>query len=80
MSSLLITIAVLALVCPVVVSLFRRNNRELQSDFSKKMACLEDRIQLNEGQITIRDKGLNRYDFLKYNLGEALIVQPEIKI
>ncbi len=70
----------LALVCLVVVSLFRKNNRELQSDFSEKVARLEDRIQLNEGQITIRDKGLNRYDFLKYNLGEALVVQPEIKI
>ncbi len=80
MSSLLITIAVLALVCLVVVSLFRKNNRELRAGFSEKVARWEDRIRVNERQILTRDKGLNRYDFLKYNLGEALVVQPEIKI
>ncbi len=35
---------------------------------------------LNELQIGRRSKQLDRYDFLHYNLDEALLVQMEIKV
>ncbi len=35
---------------------------------------------LNELQIGRRSKQLDRYDFLRYNLDEALLVQMEIKV
>jgi hypothetical protein len=37
-------------------------------------------IALHQTQIHFRQTGLNSYDFLLYNLGEALVVQPQIKI
>lgn len=80
MTSLLITMASMALACLVMVSLFRKNNRELRIGFSEKMSQWEENLKVHQQQIKIRTKGLDRYDFQKYNLGESLVVQSEIKI
>ena len=37
-------------------------------------------FNLHSRQIIFRKNGLNEYDFIKYNLSEALIIQSEINI
>ncbi|MDN3724377.1 hypothetical protein QRD02_08280 [Aequorivita sp. SDUM287046] len=39
---------------------------------------LENAISITRFQLNFRNENLNRYDFQKYNLEEALVVQPEI--
>lgn len=40
---------------------------------------LESNISKNRFQINFRNDSLNKYDFLKFNLNEALVVQFEIQ-
>lgn len=46
----------------------------------QNISILESAIFSHRNQINFRNSNLNRYDFLKYNLDEALAVQPEIQI
>ncbi len=57
---------------------FFQKKRKLESVHNKYVEKLENFILLHKNQITYREKGFNRYHFLKYNLDDALVVQPEI--
>ena len=46
---------------------------------NENVSALETAISTNKFQINIRNSNLNNYDFLKFNLNDALIVQPEIQ-
>ncbi|HLW31416.1 MAG TPA: hypothetical protein VKX40_04070 [Aequorivita sp.] len=47
---------------------------------SETISKLESAIHHNHNQISFRNSHLNCYDFLKYNLDEALVRQLEIVI
>lgn len=47
---------------------------------SETISKLESAIRHNHSQISFRNSHLNHYDFLKYNLDEALVRQLEIVI
>ena len=59
---------------------FRLKEKQLEQQHLEHILVLENAISLNKGQMRTRNKGLGCYDFLKYNLDESLVVQPEIKI
>lgn len=59
---------------------FRLKEKQLEQQHMEYILVLENAISLNQGQMGTRKKWLDRYDFLKYNLDESLVVQPEIKI
>ncbi|MFD2826321.1 hypothetical protein ACFSYG_07550 [Leeuwenhoekiella polynyae] len=45
-----------------------------------RLIRFEHSIQFNQSQIIKRKNHLDRYNFLAYNLDEALIIQPEIVV
>ncbi|RXG11750.1 hypothetical protein DSM03_10976 [Leeuwenhoekiella aestuarii] len=53
-----------------------RDNKKARS----RLTFLEHNIQLNQVQVIKRKNHLDRYNFLVYNLDEALIIQPEIVV
>lgn len=59
---------------------FRIKNRKITRDFTEAALAMEISLQKHTKQIEVREQGLNRYDFMKYNLNEALIIQPKIKL
>ena len=59
---------------------FRLKEKQLEQQHMEHILVLENAISLNQGQMGIRNKGLGRYDFLKYNLDESLVVQEDISI
>ena len=59
---------------------FFKKNQEIKLSHVQKIQTLNQSILLHKTQLTFRDKGLLQYNFLKYNLDESLIVQPNIKL
>ena len=68
------------IVCALLFVSFNLRNRRLTDEFSTRTIELKRNLMLNELQIGRRSKQLDRYDFLRYNLDEALLVQMEIKV
>ena len=68
------------IVCALLCVLFNLRNRRSTKEFNVTIIELERKLMLNELQIGRRSKQLDRYDFLHYNLDEALLVQMEIKV
>jgi len=64
----------------IIYGYFRKIFNKLRISSSKKENQLIQTISIHHLQLQRRKLGLDRYDFLKYNLSEALIIQPEIKI
>jgi len=58
--------------------LFFRRNKKLNNEHKKQLLLIHESISRNKFQMANRTTVLGRYDFLKHNLKEALIVQPEI--
>lgn len=77
--SQLISLCVAILVI-VIVALFKRQEREITNDFFDRTQTIIDAITMHKQQISIRQKALNVYDFLKYNISEALLKQSNIKL
>ncbi|CAM3279798.1 hypothetical protein AEQU2_00346 [Aequorivita lipolytica] len=44
----------------------------------KKIASLKRNFLLNSEQIRYRNTEIGRYNFLEYNLNDALVIQPKI--
>ena len=59
---------------------FYSKNQKLKRQHFQKELDLIKQISLCKEQIFKREGGMHNYDFLKYNLSEALIIQSEIKI
>ncbi len=55
-------------------------NTTLKENHNIKIKFLKKQIHIHKSQIQKREKGLQNYDFLKYNLKESLLVQPEINL
>lgn len=59
---------------------FSKENKKLASKHSESINTLQTDINCNKKQIAIRNNGLNKYQFLKHNLDEALVLQPKISV
>lgn len=59
---------------------FFRRKKILEKKHYQQMLQFKQQISLQKTQLNFREKGLQKYNFLKYNLNESLAVQPEIKL
>ena len=73
-----ITIIILSSIIGLLVWFFT-GKRELARLHDEQISMLETAISTNHFQINFRNSNLNNYDFLKLNLNETLIIQPEIQ-
>lgn len=73
-----ITLVLLSSILGLLVWFFQ-GKKAISKMHNEKVSALETAISTNHFQINFRNSNLNNYDFLKLNLNEALIVQPEIK-
>ncbi|HPF10926.1 MAG TPA: hypothetical protein PKW08_01970 [Flavobacteriaceae bacterium] len=64
----------------LVWGFFKTSNQKLRRTNALELQALEQKLTSHSLQISYRQQALDRYHFLKYNLSEALQVQPEIKI
>ncbi len=62
----------------LVLFCFSKENKKLALHHTENIIALKKDIKCNKQQMVIRDNGLNKYHFLKYNLDEALVLQPKI--
>jgi hypothetical protein len=60
--------------------LFLVENKQNVELFLRRIEKLKNKITKNESQIDARQQYLNRYNFLKYNLREALRIELKIKL
>lgn len=74
---LIILLIVLAIVFWLVLYFYNKGKANNDAH-SEKIDKLERAIFLNSNQIKFRSSGLQRYSFLKHNLAEVLVTQPEI--
>mgnify|MGYP000542500814 CR=1 FL=1 len=63
-----------------VVSVFYRVKKKTTQRHHQKMLGYQNAIMANEYDIQNRQQRLQHYDFLKYNLAEALVPQLHIEI
>ncbi len=61
-----------------IVIWFLKRNREMNLHHNENVSVLRRGISQNRNQIDFRKYHLSNYDFLKYNLQDALIIQPKI--
>lgn len=76
-----IIIIILTLLSIIGIGIWFYNERNVLGRLHhQKITRLEYAIHINQSQIGRRCSSLNRYDFEKYNLDEALVAQREIII
>ncbi|PKA82411.1 hypothetical protein ATE92_0540 [Ulvibacter sp. MAR_2010_11] len=59
---------------------FFQKNKKITTLHLQHIRALEHEVTQHQKHIKFRSNGLDTYHFLKYNLEEALVVQPDIKI
>lgn len=64
----------------VIVGLFKRQEQLIKREFFVRTQSLIDAIACHRKQIAIRQKALDVYDFLKYNISDALLKQSKINL
>ena len=79
LDQLLIILTVISISFGIWLYFFLKN-RQIYKVHGQRVLNLSEEFAVNKHQIFTRKKGLNSYNFIKYNLSEALIVQPEINI
>lgn len=57
---------------------FHLKNSSMNKMHLKKIASLKRNFLLNSEQIRYRNTEIGRYNFLEYNLNDALVIQPKI--
>ncbi len=73
-----LVLLILLLILAISMGYFYVENKKIRRDHSEIMGVLKKSINLHHSQIHFRNAGLQKYDFTKYNLSEALLLQPEI--
>lgn len=58
---------------------FLKERKLISENHHQNISALETAISNNLYQIKYRNANLQNYDFLKFNLNDALIIQPEIQ-
>jgi len=79
MSPQIIITLVLLLSIIGVAAWFYNDKKAMGHIHNRTIAELEIAICTNRNQISLRNSRLNSYDFRRYNLDDALVVQPEIQ-
>ena len=74
----IIIILVLLFSISGLVIWFLNEKRTMNLLHNESISVLERAISHNRSQIDFRKYHLSNYDFLKYNLQDALIIQPKI--
>ncbi|MAO43331.1 hypothetical protein [Leeuwenhoekiella blandensis] len=72
-------LAVSLLAAGMVLIFFKLNSRDKERS-EQGLKRLEEQLSLAQYQIKYRQKGLDRYNMLQYNLEDALCIQPEIDL
>ena len=62
----------------VILWYFKFSRQKKAALYCSKIKLLNERFEVNKSQREIRKVGLMKYDFLRYNLKESLILQHEI--
>ena len=73
-------ISIIALLMVSTLFYFYFENKKIRLGYLKKEIGYIEAFDLHKKQILFRKNGLNTYDFMKYNLSEALIIQSEVNI
>lgn len=76
----IVILLVLVLTLIGIVVWFFNTKKSIAHPHNQNIAMLESAIYKHRCQLNFRTFHLNKYDFVKYNLDEALVVQPEIKL
>lgn len=63
-----------------VKRVFLYHNKKLRTQHVEEMGLLQLSFEMHKKQRNERQTHLNTYNFLTYNLEEALLVQPKIKL
>lgn len=74
---LIISVILLIFICGLIIWFVIKTER-LKTEHRKAISSLEGSIFNHNRQIAYRKLKLEHYDFLAYNLKDALIVQPNI--
>jgi len=75
---LLIISIIIFVIAAVILGIAYFQHKKIQVLHFQNIHALEKYISENRNELFIRNENLNRYDFLKYNLVEALVVQENI--
>ena len=75
----IILFLIVSVICGILLFFYHANKKIKQSHIHE-LHVLEQSILLNKSQINFREKGLDQYHFLKYNLEESLVMQLKIKL
>jgi hypothetical protein len=73
---LLLFTGILLSICVILY----KKNQVVKKKHALKVQTLQKSIKLHKHQIEIRNKNLNKYQFLTYNLDESLRVQTRIQL
>lgn len=73
-------LCVFACVAIVASYYFFRKKILLQNAHQSLVYGLETDIEWHQKQLLNRDENLNKYHFLRYNLSDALVEQPNIRV
>ena len=60
------------------LALFRWKKEAMEKQHQRVLISLADNFNEHQAQIHKRQTALHRYDFLRYNLSEVIVKQPEI--
>ncbi|GHC48358.1 hypothetical protein [Ulvibacter litoralis] len=63
-----------------VMIVFLYRNKNLRMQHNDQLGQLQLAFEMHKKQLSTRQTHLNVYNFLTYNLEEALLVQPKIKL
>jgi len=68
------------LICTALAVVFHLKNKALKQQAMSLQLNLIEETLTHKNQIASRNSNLDKYHFLRYNLNEALAIQPEINI
>lgn len=80
MSAFQITLILVFSIGVVLWLIFRSKNQQIKTGYAKRISRLNTQMEIHTKQVFKRNQRLNQYDFTKYNLTEALVVQAEIQL
>lgn len=78
-AQVIIVLLAMAIVIGLLLYFFQKN-KKIGAVHTQQLFLLKEEIMRHTSQVNFRNKSLDKYHFLTYNLEEALVIQAEIKI
>lgn len=78
-AQVIIVLLAMAIVIGLLLYFFQKN-KKIGAVHTQQLILLQEEIMRHTSQLNFRNKSLDGYHFLSYNLEEALVIQAEIKI